>query len=88
MGKPIPDPTAPESSAIDSETGELLYGIRYVSVKDFRAPTAAELEGGTFLGFGKFEHVGEAVECEHPSYTRRMCDAFGRCDQCGERVYP
>lgn len=54
MGKPIPDPTAPESSAIDSETGELLYGIRYVRVKDNRAPTVAELEGATFLGFGKF----------------------------------
>lgn len=55
----IPDPTAPESSAIDGETGELLYGIRFVKVTDNRAPTVEELEGGTFLGFGRFTAADE-----------------------------
>ena len=57
----IPDPTAAESSAIDSETGELLHPIRWVPVKDSRAPTVAELEGGTFLGWGKFNDEGWAT---------------------------
>jgi hypothetical protein len=45
--QPIPDPDRPTHTAIDGETGELLYGVHITpldKLANLAAPTLAELE--------------------------------------------